>query len=370
MFKLLNMVLFIMTIQDASAQVFDVYIGTYTKKSSSKGIYHASFDSASGALSEPELAAESPDPSFLAFRPDGKFLYATAEGNPGKIRAFEIQKNSKKLRLISESSTKGKGPCHLSMDAAGRNLMVANYSSGSVAVIPVNNDGVTAQEPSSAIQHEGRGADQRRQKGPHAHSINQSPDGRHVYAADLGLDKILIYTLDSASGKLTPAPSPEAVLKAGAGPRHMTFSADGRIAYVINELDSTLTVLARNPDTGSLTIRQNITACPLDFKGTTWCAEVRLHPNGRFLYASNRGHDSIAVFTVNPQDGTLKIAGFQQEHIKTPRHFNIDPTGRYCIVANQDADNLALFKIDKDSGLLEFTGRTITVGKPVYVGFL
>jgi len=357
-----------MTSQALSAQNFDVYIGTYTKNSPSKGIYHASFDADSGTLSEPELAAETPDPSFLAFSPDGRFVYATAGGNPGKIRAFEIQKD-KKLRFIGESLSGGNGPCHLIMTSDGRNLLTANYGSGSVALIPVGADGIPAHEPSCIIQHEGRGTDPRRQAGPHAHSINPSPDGKHIYAADLGLDKILIYNLDSASVKLKPAVPPEAVLKDASGPRHMTFNPDGKTAYVINELDSTVTVLSRNPSTGALTIVQNISTCPPDFKGTTWCAEVRLHPNGKFLYASNRGHDSLAVFTVN-KDGTLTSPGFQSEHIKTPRHFNIDPTGRYCLVANQASDNLALFKIDQNSGLLEFTGRIITAGEPVYVGFL
>lgn len=369
MFKLLNTVLFIMIIQTLTAQTFDVYIGTYTKGTASKGIYHATLDTASGTLSEPEVAAETPDPSFLTFSPDGKFLYATAEGNPGKIRAFEIQQD-KKLRFINEASSGGQGPCHLSMSADGRNLMTANYTSGSVAAIPVKQDGSTGAEPTSVMQHEGHGADPRRQAGPHAHSINPAPDGKHIYAADLGLDKILIYTLDTASGKLQTSTPSEAVLKAASGPRHMTFRPDGKVAYAINELDSTITVMSRNPDSGALTIIQNIQTYPADFKGTTWCAEVRLHPNGKFLYASNRGFDSIAAFAVNPQDGTIKLTGFQQENLKFPRHFNIDPTGRYCIVANQNSDSLVLFKINQDSGLLESTGRIISVGKPVFVGFL
>lgn len=367
MLKILNTVLLAMTIQGISAETFDVYIGAYTRNSFSKGIYHAVLDTASGRLSEPELAVETPDPSFLVFSADGKFIYATAEGDPGKARTFEIQKD-KKLRLLSEASSGGKGPCHLSIDAGRRSLLIANYSSGSVASIPIKADGSTAQEPTSIIQHEGQGADPKRQKGPHAHSINPSPDGRHIYAADLGLDRIFIYKLDS-EGKLKAAEPSEAVLKAASGPRHMAFRPDGKVVYSINELDSTITVMARNPETGELKIIQNIKTYPDDFNGTTWCSEVCLHPKGKFLYAANRGHDSIATFAVNAEDGTIKLTGFQQENIKFPRHFNIDPAGSFCIVANQNSDTVALFKINKDTGLPESTEQVFPIGKPSYIGF-
>ena len=367
MLKLLTAVLFVMAIQEVSAQTFDVYIGTYTNKSSSKGIYHAVLDTAAGTLSAPELAAETPGPSFLAFSADGKFIYAVAEAAPGKVRAFEVLKD-KKLRLLSESSSGGSGPCHLSIDASGRFLLAANYSSGSVAAIPIKSDGSVPPEPSSIIQHTGKGADPARQKGPHAHSINPSPDGKHIYAADLGLDKILIYTLDVASGKLQPLS--ETVLKAGSGPRHMALRPGGKIVYAVNELDSTITVMARDTETGALDIIQNIKAYPPDFKGETWCSEIRLHPNGKFLYAANRGHDSIAVFAVNPVGGAITPIGFQQENIKFPRHFNIDPTGRFLLAANQNSDTVALFKINQESGLLEAVGAPIAVGKPTYVGFI
>lgn len=358
-----------MTIGTISAQTFDIYIGSYTQNSTSRGIYHAVLDSSTGTLSEPELAAETPNPTFLAFRSDGAFLYATVQEKSGRVRVFAVQPD-KKLHFLKEVPSGGEGPCHISLTGGGGVLLAANYGSGNVTSIAVNADGLPSDTPGSLIQHIGHGPNPRRQEAPHPHSINVSPDGKHIYVADLGLDKLLIYTLDIKTACLRPNNPAEAILKPASGPRHIKFRPDGKVVYVVSELDSTITVLARNPQSGALTIIQNISTFPADFKGDTWSAEVCLHPNGRFLYVSNRGHDSIAVFAVDAVTGSLKLSSLQNGHVKFPHHFNIDPTGHYCLVANRNADNLTLFKINQDSGSLEFTGRVINVAKPSYVGFL
>jgi 6-phosphogluconolactonase len=347
----------------------DVYFGTYTDKNKSEGIYRSTLDMENGRLSEPELAVRAANPSFIEIHPNGKFLYAAAEGKTGLVRAYGIEPATRKLKLLNECSSGGSGPCHISIDREGKVLLAANYGSGSIASIPINADG-TLSAPASVIQHKGSSINPKRQKEPHAHSINPSPDGRFAFAADLGLDKIMIYKLDSATGKLDANTPESAKVKAGAGPRHLTFHPDGKFAYVISELDETMTVYAYNAKSGALTEIQQISTLPDDFKGVSWCAEVRVHPNGKFLYGSNRGHDSIVIYKIDPEKGTLTLSGFQNAGIKNPRNFNLDPSGRFCVVANHDSGSVCTFRVDPETGALEPAGKPISIGKPVCVRFL
>ncbi len=359
----------LLAMQTLTAQPMDVYFGTYNKAGFPEGIYHAVFDLKTGSLSNPELAASASDPTFIEIHPNAKFLYSVTERNPGVVSSFAIDPETKKLRLINSSKSCGKGPCHISISADGRVLLVANYGSGSVASIPINKDGSLA-EAATAIQHTGSSINPKRQEGPHAHSINLSPDNRFAYVADLGLDKIMVYKLDSESGKLLPNDPPEIKIKAGAGPRHLSFSPNGRFAYLINELDETIVAFIYESKNGNLSEIQTISTLPEDFKGASYCAEVRIHPNGKFLYGSNRGHDSIVTYKIDSEKGTLTLLGFQNSGIKNPRNFNIDPTGRFCIVANQDADTVIVFRINQETGLLETTDQVIKIGKPVCVRFV
>ena len=354
-----------------SAESLTVYFGTYTRPgNSSRGIYRSSLDLDTGKLSEPVLAAEAKNPSFLEIHPNGRFLYAVSEvGGSGAVSAFAIHPVSKDLKLLNRQPSGGAGPCHVSIDHAGRNVLVANYGGGSASVIPIKPDGGLAK-PTGFVQHEGSGANSRRQKGPHAHSVNVSPDDRFAFVADLGIDKLMIYRLDVEKGTIVPNNPPFANLKPGAGPRHFAFHPDGNYAYVINELDCTMTAFASNSASGALTPIRTVTTLPKNFDGSNTCAEVRVHPTGRFLYGSNRGHDSIVVYRINSADGTLTFVEHETAGIKTPRNFNIDPTGAFCLVANQGGDSVVVFRINRKTGALEPTKHKISIAAPVCVRFL
>jgi 6-phosphogluconolactonase len=349
----------------------DVYFGTYTSgRNASKGIYRSVFDTDTGVLSPPVLAAEAKNPSFIEIHPNGKYLYAVSEsGDTGTVGAYVIDPDTKNLKLLNTRPSGGSSPCHVNIDHAGKNVLVANYGSGSVSVIPIKPDGSLA-EPSCFVQHEGSSVNPQRQKGPHAHSVNISPDDYFAFVADLGLDKIMIYRLDVDKGIITPNDPPFVEIKPGSGPRHFTFGVDGKYAYVINEMGGTIIAFAYNPASGALTEIQTISTLPDNFTGFNACAEVCVHPNGRFLYGSNRGNDSIAVYQIDPTKGTLTFVERETADIKTPRNFNIDPTGKFCLVANRGGDNVVVFRIDQKSGILEPTGNKISIGKPVCIRFL
>ncbi|MEN6574962.1 MAG: lactonase family protein [Phycisphaerales bacterium] len=355
----------------ACAQSVRVYIGTYTGPGdSSKGIYRSTLDLQTGELSDPILVAQARNPSFIEVHPSGKSLYAVSEaGESGRVLAYAIDPDTGDLKLLNERPSGGAGPCHVNVDHAGRHVLVANYNSGSASVIPIRPDGGLG-EPTGFVQHEGSSVNPGRQKGPHAHSINPSPDDRFVFVADLGLDKVMIYKLDGQTGKIAANDPPFAQVKAGAGPRHFAFHPNGAYAYVINELDSTITAFAYKPAAGSLNEIQTVPTLPSGFSGSSWSAEVRVHPTGKFLYGSNRGHDSIAVYRINPTKGTLTFVEHETAGIKVPRNFNIDSTGRFCLVANQDGDSIVVFRIDPETGSLDPTGHKIAVSKPVCIRFL
>jgi 6-phosphogluconolactonase len=361
----------LIALSTASAEPLRVYFGTYTRgQNAGQGIYRSTLDLDTGKLSEPILAAEAKNPSFLEIHPNGKFLYAVSEvGSSGGLSAYAIGRKTGNLKLLNKQPSGGAGPCHVSIDSAGRNLLTANYGSGSASVVPIKPDGSLA-EPTGFVQHEGSSVNTSRQKGPHAHSINVSPDNRFAFVADLGIDKVMIYKLDIEKGTITTNSPPYAKVKPGAGPRHFSFHPNGKYAYVINELHCTVTAFAYETATGTLSDIQTITTLPEDFNGSNTCAEVRVHPSGRFLYGSNRGHHSIAVYQIDPTKGTLTFVEHETADINTPRNFNIDPTGKFCLVANQGTNSIVVFRINKKTGALEPTGHKVSIGRPVCIRFL
>lgn len=350
-----------------------VYVGTYTGPKS-KGIYRMHLDLATGQLSPAEVAAETPSPSFLALHPSGRFLYAANEvadfqGKNGSISAFALDPKTGGLTFLNKQSSHGDGPCHLIVDRAGKNVLLANYGAGSIACLPIGADGKLG-DATAAIQHQGSSVDKSRQEGPHAHSINLDHDNRFAFAADLGLDKVLVYRFNPGKGTLVPNNPPSASVDPGSGPRHFAFHPKGRTAYVINEMKSTVTAFTYDPKAGMLTPMQTLSTLPAGFTGNTSCAEVQVHPSGKFLYGSNRGHDSIATFKIDAATGRLTATGHQSTGGKTPRNFSIDPTGKYLLAANQGSDNIVVFKINPDTGALTPTGQSVEVPSPVCVKML
>lgn len=358
------------------AKEFLVFIGTYTG-AKSKGIYVARFDTSTGRLSEPTLAAEVASPSFLAVHPNGRFLYSVNEvgnfaGSPaGAVSAFEIDRINGGLKLLNQSSSRGAGPCHLIVDPTGRNVLVANYGGGSVAVLPIGRDG-TLGPASAFIQHTGSSVNPRRQREPHAHAVALSPDYRFAFVADLGLDQVRVYRFDARQGTLTPHEPAFAKVAPGSGPRHFAFHPSGKFAYVINEMLCTVTAFRYDARRGTLTETQTISTLPegqgLEPDFST--AELIVHPSGKFLYGSNRGHDSLVVFRIDPQRGTLTRVQHQSTQGKTPRHFAIDPTGGWLLAENQNSDSIVVFRLDPATGRLTPTGQPLAVPTPVCVCFV
>ena len=349
------------------------YIGTYTRQKS-KGIYAYQFAAKTGKLTSIGLVGETVNPSFLAIHPNGKFLYAANEvgnyqGQPtGSLSAFAIDPATHQLKLLNQVSSKGSGPCHVALDHTGKWLFTANYNSGSVAAYPVRDDG-SLGEASSFVQHAGSSVDPQRQRGPHAHDITVSPDNRFVLVNDLGLDEILVYRLDPVKGMLTPNDPPFAKVAPGSGPRHFAFGKGGKFAYAINEMALTVTAFQYDAAKGSMTEVQTLTTQPEPFTGAKSGAEIAVHPNGKFLYASNRGPDSIAIFRIDEKTGKLTALERVPTQGKTPRNFAIDPTGKYLFAANQDSDNVVVFRLDPATGHLTPAGNVLDVGAPVCVVF-
>lgn len=351
-----------------------VYVGTYTGPNS-KGIYQFELDLASGAMKPMGVAAETKSPSFLAIHPNRKYLYAVGEisdfdgKKSGAVSAFSIDSTTGKLTALNQQPSGGAGPCHVSVDPSGKVVLVANYGGGSVSAIPVQADGKLAT-PTSFIQHTGSSVNQSRQKEPHAHSINVDPAGKYAFAADLGLDKILIYKLDPAKGTLTPNELPYATVAPGSGPRHFAFHPSGKYAYVINEILCTMTAFKYDAGKGELTEIQTITTLPEPVKPGYSTAEVVAHPSGKFLYGSNRGHDTIAVYAIDQATGKLTTVEHESTQGKMPRNFAIDPTGTYLLAENQGSGTIVVFKIDPATGKLDATGHKVEVPSPVCVRFL
>jgi 6-phosphogluconolactonase len=352
----------------ASAGQELVFVG-----SGKKDIEAFRFDTATGALTSLGKAAALAHPSFLAIAPNHRFLYAISEGgrpDDSSVSAFSIDPASGKLTLLnSQPAGGGAGPCHVEVDASGKNALIANYGSGSVAVFPLAANGELG--PVSAfVQDSGSSVNPQRQEGPHAHCIVTDPRDRFAFVCDLGLDKVMVFKFDSAKGTLAPANPAFVSVTPGSGPRHIAFHPNGRWAYVINEMASTITGFAYDAAHGRLREIQTESTLPKDFSGHSTCAEVAVHPSGKFVYGSNRGDDSIAVFTCDPSSGRLAFAQRVSTGGKTPRQFEIDPTGNWLLAANQDSDTVVVFRLDASTGQLRPVGTPVPSGNPQCVKFL
>jgi 6-phosphogluconolactonase len=348
-----------------------VYVGTYTD-GTSRGIYRFRFDPATGQTTAPVLAAETKNPSFLALHPNGRFLYAVGEveslggAKTGAVSAFSIDPRTGDLTLLNQQASEGAGPCHLVVDKTGRNVLVANYGGGTVAVLPVEADG-RLKAASSVRTHEGSGPVAGRQEKPHAHGIYLDAAQRFAFAPDLGADRIFVYRFDAAKGVLEPHGA--AALEPGSGPRHLAFDPSGTHLYAINELSSTVTVFGYDAGNGALSSVQTIPTLPEGFSGSSSTAEVEVSPDGRFLYGSNRGDDSLAVFRVEPKTGRLTAAGHVPVGGKTPRHFAIDPSHRWILAGHQGSGTIAVLRLDAANGVPALVGSPLRVDKPVCLLF-
>ncbi len=349
-----------------------MYVGTYTRETSA-GIYAYRFDPSTGAAQPLGLVAEMPNPSFLALHPNGKYLYAVSETDDydddgsGSVVSFAIDAATGALEELNEVSSRGGWPCHLGIDPSGRMLIVANYKGGSVAAFPVRGDG-SLGEASSFFQHEG-GSLHARQQQPHAHSSDFSAGGRFAFFSDLGLDQIKVYRADPDAATLEPHDPPYVEVPPGSGPRHFAQHPSGQLAYGLNELSSTVSAFRLDGDEGELSLFQTVSTLPDGFEGENYTAEIHVHPSGEFVYASNRGHHSIAIFLVDPATGGLQPRGRTPTRGEWPRNFAFDPSGRFLLAANQNSDNIAVFTIETSSGALTPAQRDISIDAPVCIVF-
>lgn len=350
-----------------------VYVGTYTRQSKSEGIYVYRRDAKTGALTQLHTVPTI-NPSFLAFDPNKRFLFAVGETQEyegkasGSVASFLIDQETGNLSFLNRQATLGGDPCHLCTDPTGRYLFVANHESGNVAVLPIEPDG--RLKPASDLrQHEGSGPGPT-QKGPHAHFVIIDPTGQYVLVNDKGIDKTMIYRLDASAGKLVPHDPPFARLHGGAAPRHLAFHPSGRYAYVIGEADMTVTAFTYDGQCGVLEEIHYLSTLPEGATGTRFStAQVLVEPSGRFLYVSNRGHDSIAIFAIDQATGRLTAIGHVSTEGRTPRNFAIDPSGTFLYAANQNSDSIVPFRIDGQTGQLTRSGEAVDVGAPVCVLF-
>jgi 6-phosphogluconolactonase len=362
-----------------------VFVGTYTEpirfgtgqilEGKGEGIYAYRLDLSSGALELSVVNTGITNPSYLAFDPKRRFLYAvnelkTYEGRPtGTISAFAIENAAGKLAFLNKQLTHGTDPCHVVLDGKGTHAFVANFMSGSVCVLPVRPDG--GLEPASDfVQHVGSGIDPSRQKGPHAHSVTLDAANRYAFVPDLGFDKLMIYRFDGKRGLIEPNRVAWIKMKPGAGPRHVAMHPGGKYAYLVNELDSTIAALAYDGRAGTFRYIECVPTLPDGFGGASTCADIQISPSGRFVYASNRGHDSIVVYRVDSRTGRLTHVEHQSTGGKTPRSFGIDPSGTFLLAANQDSDTVVTYRIDARSGCLTSTGHVTQVPTPVCIKFL
>jgi 6-phosphogluconolactonase len=353
-----------------------LYIGTYTKKlphvggKPADGVYVYRMDTATGALRRQSAVGGLENPSFLTVDPARRYAYAVQETSEfeghtgGGVSSLSIDQNSGDLTFLGSQPTHGAHSCYVSVHASGHYVMTANYSGGNITVLPIDSHGTIAPA-SDVVDQTGPHPFH---DGPHPHAFETAPGGKFVLVPDCGLDRLYVYRLDTSSGKLAPHDPPWATLAPGAGPRHLTWNADGTRIYCINERNSTLTVFDWDAERGVLKELQTLPTLPADFQGSNSCADIHIHPNGRFVYGSNRGHNSIATFAVGA-DGTLTAVGHTSTEGRTPRNFAIDPSGAWLLAANQDTNNIATFSIDLHSGLPQYTGLSEEVPSPVCIRF-
>ncbi len=339
-----------------------LFVGTYTAKTS-EGIYVYKFNTKTGNLTYVSTAKGIKNPTFLTITQNQKFIYSVEEMDEGgAVNAFRFDKNSGILTLLNTQSSGGAGPCYISVDQTGKWVVAGNYKGGSLSILPTKADG-SLDSATQTIQHTGKSINPERQDMPHVHSVNIAPNNKDIFVPDLGTDKIFVYTLNDRTGLLSPGNPPFVSALPGSGPRHFTIHPNQKFAYVIQELNATIT--AFNYKNGTLEAFQTVETLPKDFTGKKWCADIHISPDGKFLYGSNRGHESLVIFKIDQKTGSLTYVGHQNVLGKTPRNFIIDPTGEFILVANQDSDNIVVFKRDKETGLLVATGKEVKVSMPV-----
>lgn len=354
------LILFSAVYSSAQKQNF-LLAGTYTK-GKSVGIYVYDFNSREGSL-KPVDSISSVNPSYLAVSPNQKFVYAVSETTKGKVRSFSFDKKTGHLSFLNEQSSGGDNPCYITVDKTGQWAIVGNYSSGTLAVLAINKDGSLGEAVSSA-KHEGSGVNKQRQASPHVHSTVLSPDNKFLFVPDLGVDKIMIYSFDEITGKISPAKDSAAKLQDGSGPRHFDFHPNKKTAYLVQEMAGTVTVF--DYDKGSLKAVQTIRTVPEEFHQSYTGADIHVSPDGKFLYSSNRdSSNTIAVFKIDQKTGKLNFITNQSTLGRTPRNFTLHPSGNFLIAANQNSDSIVVFKKDRKTGLLTDTGHGISVGNPV-----
>ena len=354
-----------------SSESICVWVGTYTRHGQSEGIYVYRLELGSGAFEHVQTVGDVHDPSYLALAPSRHFLYAVNElSEDGGVSAFSVEPASGRLRLLNSVASGGAHPAHVSVDPTGRWVLVANYTGGTIATLPIQDDGSLGQA-AHVVRHQGRGPNPARQEGPHPHMIVTDPNGAFVLVPDLGLDRIVCYRLERDSGHLVEQPEGGARVEPGAGPRHVALGRDGQHVYCVNEMRLTVSVFDYDARNGRMRPIQTVSTLPPEVSATEsdTAAAIVVHPSGEFLYASNRGHDSIAIFGIDQASGTLTPLGHALSGGRTPRDINIDPTGALLLAANQDGDAIATFRIDPRSGALEPSGSVLHVPKPVRVLF-
>jgi 6-phosphogluconolactonase len=366
----------------AANQALMMYVGTYTRREAhvvgkSQGIQIFRFNPATGEMRAVGELAGLENPTFLAIHPSKQYLYAVSElterveGRPaGAIAALKIDPATGDLTLLNKQASLGTSPCHLQVDATGGFVLASNYGSGGVCVLPIRADG-SLGTTSDFVEHTGSSVNPQRQKEPHPHSVNLLANNEFAFVPDLGTDKVMIYHFDAEQGKLHANPEqPWARTKSGAGPRHMAFHPNGRFAYVANELDSTVAGFALDADKGTLREINTVSALPPDFTGTSWCADIHVHPLGHTVYVSNRGHDSIGVLRVDQESGEVTPIDYTSTGGEVPRNFALDPSGRFLLAANQNTDSIVVFEMDARTGKLTPTGQTAQTPTPVCIKFL
>ena len=353
-----------------------LYVGTFTRqqphaRGKAEGIYVYRMDPPTGALSHLQTVPDVPNPSFLAMAPDRRHLYAVnavpeIDGHPGgAVSAFAVDPSTGELTYLNRQPAQGSGPCHVSVDQTGQCVLTACYHGGNIAVLPIQNDGRLGPATDS-VRYRGSGPDPAHQDGPHAHSINLDPANRYALVCNQGLDKVFIYRFDPTSGTVTPNPDqPWAETRPVTGPRHLDFHPNGRFVYVIGEQGASLTVFAYDAAKGTLREVQTVSTLPGGFAGENACADVHVHPSGKFVYGSNRGHDSLVIYAIDEGTGRLEYVGHQSTLGRTPRNFTIDPTGSLLLAANQDSDTIIAFRVDQDTGRLTSLGTVAEAPSPV-----
>jgi 6-phosphogluconolactonase len=359
-----------------------VFVGTYTDpilfgtgkvlEGKGEGIYAYKMNTTSGAMELINKKAAVTNPSYLAFDPARRWLYAVNElklfeGEPtGTVSAFVVDTKTGGLEFLNKKPTGGTDPCHLIVDQTGRFVLLSNFMSGSVSVLPILADG-RLDDASDFVQHQGSSVDPDRQQGPHAHAVTLDASNRHAFIPDLGIDRVMVYNFDADRGRLGPGTILQIPVKPGAGPRHIAFHSNAELAFLINELDSTIVAFRYERESGKLTEIQTVPTLPDDFNGESTCADLHIAPSGMFVYGSNRGHDSIVIYKIDPNTGTLAYVGHESTQGHTPRNFAIDPSGTFLLVANQDSDTIVTFRIDPQTGELQSTGQVTQVPTPVCI---